>query len=448
MCYLAFKMRKHACFVLGSLSLVAGGFGEPIFDFQPGELAAYLAQKAGLKLSTLVTMKKLNVEPREVYILPRPPKIEDCLSAMQGRPLTRMPKPYDSGTESSSIEGYRQAQLRVAQAKAELGIGELSHAHAVHPASELKGVEIRSFEEVPAQYQSFIYVLPQFVVHTALIPGAIFGLKYAKTAQYIRQYLPAFSGYFYLSVGFILFINVFPVSSLLGVLLAFSMGLAGSLFALRSIQSLKWLERLGRATTLLRGMEKEPFGWLVACRAFCVLCANLLYCFVSGFIPGHLGIAGMLTGNLVIAGLLYLLWLSAVSMGIFFLITSEEADARKTQNLVVAFCCSYCAVAGLSFFTNVAAIYGNTGSFVALDPGKNNQTPVHRTTDCMMSTRLVPFFSVSNLFSFNVPTLVLLSLLFIMWAAGFKMISEMDKVQAGDSLSAFSLSSFSGTSQH
>nr|CEL78796.1 TPA: hypothetical protein BN1205_028860 [Toxoplasma gondii VEG] len=175
-------------------------------------------------------------------------------------------------------------------------------------------------------------------------------------------------------------------------------------------------------------MEKEPFGWLVACRAFCVLCANLLYCFVSGFIPGHLGIAGMLTGNLVIAGLLYLLWLSAVSMGIFFLITSEEADARKTQNLVVAFCCSYCAVAGLSFFTNVAAIYGNTGSFVALDP--------------------VPFFSVSNLFSFNVPTLVLLSLLFIMWAAGFKMISEMDKVQAGDSLSAFSLSSFSGTSQH
>ncbi|CBZ56360.1 conserved hypothetical protein [Neospora caninum Liverpool] len=151
-------------------------------------------------------------------------------------------------------------------------------------------------------------------------------------------------------------------------------------------------------------MEKEPFGWFVACHAFCLLCANLLYCLISGFLPGHFGIAGMLTGNPVIAGLLYILWLGSVSTGIFFFITSEEADARKTQDLVVGFCCSYCAVAGLSFLTNVVAIYGNIGSFVALDP--------------------VPFFSVSNFFSFNVPTLTLLSVLFILWAVGFKAIGK------------------------
>ncbi|CBZ56361.1 conserved hypothetical protein [Neospora caninum Liverpool] len=164
-------MWKSAC-VLVFLWAAVGGAADQRLEFNPGELAAYLAQKAGLKLSTLVTMDHLNVDPREVYILPRPPKIEDGLSALQGWPLTRMPKPYDSGIDNSSIEGYRQAQLRVAQAKAELGIGEVPRAHPVHQASELKGVEIQSFEEVPAQYQSFIYVIPQSIVHIALVSSA------------------------------------------------------------------------------------------------------------------------------------------------------------------------------------------------------------------------------------------------------------------------------------
>ncbi|PFH31359.1 hypothetical protein BESB_027940 [Besnoitia besnoiti] len=421
-------MWKNPCVIVVSLYARVAVALENGLDFRPDEVAAYLAQKAGFKLSTLVTMQSLSVDPGDAYILPRPPRIEECLSAMQGRPLTRMPKPYDMGIEVSSFEGYRTAQLRIAEAKTGMGIGGEQPEQLLPAASYQKGLDVQSFEEVPAQYQSLLYVIPQALVYIAVVPGATIGLKYAKSPWYIRQGLLALSSYIYMSLGLILFISVLPLPAFIAVVLSLSLALLGALLALRSVQSLLWFERGEKTASFLRGMEKEPYGWLLACQAFCLLSANLLYCLVSGFLPGHLGVAGLFTGNTAVAGFLYFVWIIAVATGVFLLITCDRADARKTQNVVLAFCCSYCIVAGLSFFANVTAIYGGIGNFVALDP--------------------VPFFSVANPFSFNAPTLMLLAIMLSLWAVGITLIGGMDdKAETGRSLSTVSLSSFSEASE-
>merc|ERR1712048_130203 len=367
-------------------------------------LATTLANMIGAEFSTHVSLEDLEVKAEDVYILPNPPNLEASLSALNGFALSRQPAPFDSGIEKLDIAAYQAAQTRIAEAKPQQARALEHVSYAMKPPA--KGLTAFYVERLPPIYQTYIYLIPLGIVSLLMLPISIFGLRYAKGQKYVGRTLTILTAYGVLSFLLVLFVNIFPIPSLIGCPLAFFLAALASLYALRSMDSIAFYRDISLFIPLMKPIIKEPLGWAASVNFFLIV-ANILLLAISSFFSVRFGILGLLTSNQIIAGILYFILLTAFTIIGFSTLSRSKVETKKIQCCVIAMLCAYAAVATLAILFNIVAMIAGSGMFVALDP--------------------VSFFQVSNPIEFNVATNIFICLYFVMWIAGYFMQLDLDQ---------------------
>jgi len=362
------------------------------------------------------TLEEMNLRAEDVYILPKAPKLEDCLSALVGRPMTEQIKPFSNSLATLDVKPYQAAQIKIAEARAAELAASVAPLVAFAPTNKsYRAASFESIEIAPGQYQSYLYAIIQAIVYALLVPGALFAVKNGRSTKHVKKTLFGTSFFVYYSAAIIVLQNVFSMRSLFALPLALAAGLLTMPHALRSFDSIEKLGRLRECCPHLKGLEQEPLGYLACLKMYSMVNANLSYHFLSSFLPFRYGLAGIVTSNPMIAGALYIAYLAVVANMINARIR-EDPDARKAQARVVSFDCAFVAVAGFSFLLNLIAVYCGVGDFVAFDP------PV--------------FFTAMRTFELNLGTLIMTIALFCTWGVGYHEQGQLD--EAGHNVTSMS----------
>ncbi|CDJ51049.1 hypothetical protein, conserved [Eimeria brunetti] len=216
-----------------------------------------------------------------------------------------------------------------------------------------------SIEIAPGPYQSPLYAIVQALIYAILVPGALRGIR---------------KGY----------------ESLMP-----SHGRCGKVMKIQEVNC---------------PCTEDALGHILLCVPFCRDCPS-----PERVLPYRYGLAGIATGNVMFAGLLYLAYLVVVSSLVFRKL-KEDPDNRKVQCRIVSLNCAYIAASGIFFYTNLIAVYGGVGDFVALEPAV--------------------FFTANRIFELNIGTIIGVVVLLSMWGMAYHEQSQMD--ESGKNVSSMS----------
>ncbi|KAL8431401.1 hypothetical protein Efla_001756 [Eimeria flavescens] len=412
-----------------------------------------VAHVFGMTSAHHTTLEEMNLRAEDVYVLPRAPKVEDCLSALEGMPMTRQAKPFADSVSMLDIKPYQNAQLRIAEARAaelaasvapvspaavELGGWHLSYSgvQLVSLAPKSKSYRTAAFfsiEIAPGLYQSPWYAVVQAIIYSILVRTSKDLLDFRRATGHFKKILMGITFFIYHSLAIVLLHNVLGIRALLALPMAIAFGLVALSLALRSVDSVEHLRRMTDCCPFLQGMERvnhignsvpfhtrhldvqEPLGYCASVKMYCILIANLSYHAISTFLPYRYGLAGFVTGNVMFAGLLYAAYLAAVSLMVLKKI-KEDADSRKVQARVISMDCAYIVASGVSFYGNLIAVYGGIGDFVALEPAV--------------------FFTASRTLELNIGTIIMVIALLAMFGVGYHEQNQMDS--SGKNVSSIS----------
>lgn len=400
-------MRTYCVAFAATCSIVSGGAidileGPEFIDV----LLPEVGHVFGVTSTLHTTLEEMNLRAEDVYVLPRAPKLEDCLSALVGIPMTQQAKPFAESVSMLDLKPYQNAQLKIAEARAAELAASVAPLVSLAPKSSYhKTTSLFSIEIAPGAYRSPVYAIVEAIVYSILVPGALFGIRNGRATAHVKKILLGTAFFIWHSVAIVLLHNVLGIRALFSLPLALALGLCALLLALRSVDSVEFARKTADHLPHLQGMQREPLAWCGSMKMYCVLMANLSYHFLSSFLPYRYGLAGILTTNVIIVGLLYLGYLGAVAFCVFQKIKADP-DSSKVQSRIVSFNCAYIAVSGISFFLNLIAVYCGIGDFVALEPAV--------------------FFTASRTFELNIGTIVMLSVLLSMWGVGYHEQNQMD----------------------
>ncbi|XP_026193332.1 uncharacterized protein LOC34622901 [Cyclospora cayetanensis] len=364
-----------------------------------------IAHVFGVTSTQHTTLEEMNLRAEDVYVLPRAPKVEDCLSALNGIPMTQQAKPFSDSASMLDVKPYESAQLKIAEARAAELAASVAPVVSVAPKSKYYKSSISSMEIAPGAYRSTFYVIFQAVMYLILVPGALRGIRYGRITD-VKTMLSNTVFFVCYSVGVVIFQNVLAVRALFALPLSVAFGLYAMRHTLRSMDSVEHLQSTQDNLPYSQGMGKEPLAWLMCIEMYCVLLANFSYHFVSCFVPYVYGLAGLVTSNIIVAGFVYLAYLGAVAY-LLYLKIKADPESRKVQSRIVTFNCAYVVASGISFYTNVLAVYRNIGDFVALEPAV--------------------FFTATRIFELNLGTAIMIIALLVIWGVGYHEQNQMDE---------------------
>ncbi|CDJ60897.1 hypothetical protein, conserved [Eimeria maxima] len=364
------------------------------------------------------TLEEMNLRVQDVYVLPPAPKLEDCLSALVGIPITHQVKPFSDSVSMLDVKPYQNAQLKIAEARAAELAASVAPLVALAPKSKFyksASLSSLSIEIAPGPYQSMLYAIVQALVYAILVPGALRGIRSGRSTAHAQKMLLGTAFFVFHSAGIVILQNVLSLRALIAIPVSLALGLAAMMLALRSMDSVEQLHKVRAHLPHTHGMEREPLAWCACMKLYCILLANMSYHLLSSLMPYRYGLAGIITGNVMLAGLLYLGYLVVVASLVFRKIR-EDPDSRKVQCRIVSLNCAYIAASGVSFYTNLIAVYCGVGDFVALEPAV--------------------FFTANRIFELNLGTIIAIIALLAMWGMAYHEQSQMD--ESGKNVSSMS----------
>ncbi|KAL8272684.1 hypothetical protein Esti_003388 [Eimeria stiedai] len=432
-------MKAYGAVLAATCSIVSSGAsdileGPEFIDV----LLPEVAHVFGVTSAHHTTLEEMNLRAEDVYVLPRAPKLEDCLSALVGMPMTQQVKPFADSVSMLDIKPYQNAQLRIvsgflahspglphtdmsvfqAEARAAELAASVAPLVALAPKSKhYQASSLFSIEVAPGIYQSSWYAIVQAIMYSILVrpTSHLDNLDNRRATAHFKKTLLGIAFFIYHSAGIVILHNVLGIRALFALPLAIALGLVAASLALRSVDSVEHLQKMKQHCPLLQGMEREPLGYCASAKMYCLILANLSYHTISTFLPYRYGLAGLLSSNVIIVGLLYAAYLMAVGLMVLKKM-KEDSDSRKVQARVISLDCAYIAASGISFFANLIAVYGGIGDFVALEPAV--------------------FFTASRTMELNIGTIIMVIALLAMFGVGYHEQNQMDS--SGQNVSSLS----------